>query len=125
MLNMFACYVAHQLKHEYGMNPLLVTWSPLKYTDIGLQNFDALSDSGFTAIRCTPDGRIHRKLARLCFDDDDLKRVAARKSLEPVDSSVGVNAGDGCSSGVKAGDTTAESVRCTLCGREPPRAELE
>ena len=64
-----SCYVAHQLKHEYGMDPLLVTWSPLKYTDIGLQNFDALSDSGFTAIRCTPDGQIHRKLARLCFEE--------------------------------------------------------
>ena len=24
-----SCYVAHKLKHEYGMNPLLVTWSPL------------------------------------------------------------------------------------------------
>ena len=64
-----SCYVAHQLKYEYGMNPLLVTWSPLKYTDIGIQNFDALCDSGFTAIRCTPDGQTHRTLARLCFEE--------------------------------------------------------
>lgn len=64
-----SCYVAHKLKHEYGMNPLLVTWSPLKYTEIGLQNFNALCDSGFTAIRCTPDGEIHRKLARLCLEE--------------------------------------------------------
>ena len=28
-------YVAHQMKYEFGMNPLAVTWSPLKYTDIG------------------------------------------------------------------------------------------
>ena len=64
-----SCYVAHKLKHEYGMNPLLVTWSPLKYTEIGLQNFNALCDAGFTAIRCTPDGEIHRKLARLCLEE--------------------------------------------------------
>ena len=32
-------FVAHKLKYEYGMNPLLVTWSPLQYTDIGIQNF--------------------------------------------------------------------------------------
>ena len=64
-----SCYVAHQLKYKYGMNPLLVTWSPLQYTDIGLDNFNALCDSGFTAIRCTPDGIIHRKLARLCLEE--------------------------------------------------------
>ena len=28
-------YVAHQLKYEFGMNPLTVTWSPLLPTDIG------------------------------------------------------------------------------------------
>ena len=28
-------YVAHQLKYKYNMNPLTVTWAPLKATDIG------------------------------------------------------------------------------------------
>ena len=56
----------HFLHH---MNPLLVTWSPLRYTEIGRQNFDALSDSGFTAIRCTPAGDVHRRLARLCLEE--------------------------------------------------------
>ena len=39
-------YVAHILKYKYNMNPLTVTWSPMKYTDIGRFNFDALTDSG-------------------------------------------------------------------------------
>ena len=30
-----SAYVAHQLKYQYNMNPLTVTWAPLKYTDIG------------------------------------------------------------------------------------------
>ena len=32
--------VAHQLKYKYKMKPLTVTWSPLKYTEIGKKNLD-------------------------------------------------------------------------------------
>ncbi len=31
-------YVAHMLKNKYGMNPLAVTWAPLKFTNHGRQN---------------------------------------------------------------------------------------
>ena len=62
-------YVAHQLRYKYGMNPLTVTWSPLEYTDIGFQNFQACIDAGFTNLLCTPNGRFQRKLARLCFEE--------------------------------------------------------
>ena len=64
-----SAYVAHELKFKYKMNPLLVTWSPLQYTDIGIKNFDALNDSGFTCIKASPNGKIQRKLARLCFEE--------------------------------------------------------
>ncbi|EME67444.1 N-acetyl sugar amidotransferase, partial [Paramagnetospirillum caucaseum] len=30
-----SAFVAHMLKHKYGMNPLTVTWAPHAYTDIG------------------------------------------------------------------------------------------
>ena len=62
-------YVAHQLRYKYGMNPLTVTWSPLKYTDIGFQNFESCIDSGFTNILCTPNGKFQKKLARLSFEE--------------------------------------------------------
>ena len=62
-------YVAHQLRYKYGMNPLTVTWSPLKYTDIGRQNFESSINAGFTNLLCTPNGRFQRKLARLCFEE--------------------------------------------------------
>ena len=61
--------VAHKLKYEYGMNPLLVTWSPLQYTDIGIKNFRSLCESGFVNVKSTPNGKIHRKLARLSFEE--------------------------------------------------------
>ena len=33
-----SCYVAHQLKHEYGMNPLLVTYNKHYNTELGIRN---------------------------------------------------------------------------------------
>ena len=51
------------------MNPLLVTWSPIKYTSIGMENFNSLNDSGFLNIKCSPNGILHRKLARLSFEE--------------------------------------------------------
>lgn len=62
-------YVAHQLKYKYGMNPLLITWSPLKYTDIGIENFDSLNNSGFSNLRFSPNGIMQSKLARLCLEE--------------------------------------------------------
>jgi N-acetyl sugar amidotransferase len=62
-------YVAHQLKTKYGMHPLTVTWAPFRYTDIGYQNFLNFVDSGFNNIIAYPNGRFHRKLARLSFEE--------------------------------------------------------
>lgn len=61
-------FVAHQLKHKYGMHPLCVTWSPFEYTDIGWKNVQNFVNSGFTNILGQPDGQLHRKLARLAFE---------------------------------------------------------
>lgn len=61
-------FVAHQLKHVYGMNPLCVTWTPFEWTDIGWQNLRAFHNSGYDLIIGQPDGQIHRKLARLAFE---------------------------------------------------------
>ncbi len=57
--------VAHKLKHEYGMNPLTVTWAPHLYTTIGWENFRALVDAGFDNVMGHPNGQMYRKLTRL------------------------------------------------------------
>lgn len=62
-------YVAHQLKTKYGMNPLTVTWAPFRYTGIGFQNFWNFADSGFSNLMAHQNGQVHRKLARLCFEE--------------------------------------------------------
>lgn len=60
-------FVAHQLKYKYGMNPLAVTWAPLKATVIGRQNLDAFIASGFNHILGTPNPQVTRKLTHLSF----------------------------------------------------------
>lgn len=64
-----SAFVAHQLKYRYGMNPLTVTWAPLLYTEIGWKNFQSLRDSGFTNVMASPNGRLHRQLARFSFEE--------------------------------------------------------
>ncbi len=63
-----SAYVAHQLKAEYGMHPLSVTWAPHIYTEIGWQNLQSFIHSGFDNILATPNGKIHRQLTRLAFE---------------------------------------------------------
>jgi len=58
-------FVAHQLKYHYGMNPLCVTWAPLRPTEIGRQNLDAFIAAGFDHIMGTPNPRVTRKLTGL------------------------------------------------------------
>jgi N-acetyl sugar amidotransferase len=60
-------FVAHQLKYHYGMNPLAVTWAPLKATDIGKQNLNAFINAGFNHVLGTPNPIITRKLTQLAF----------------------------------------------------------
>jgi len=60
-------FVAHQLKYKYGMNPLTVTWAPLKASAIGRQNLDAFIASGFNHVLGTPNPQVTKKLTHLSF----------------------------------------------------------
>ena len=62
-------YASHVLKYKYGMNPLTVTWAPHIYTEVGWRNFQAWLHSGFDNYLCTPNGRVHRTLTRLAFEN--------------------------------------------------------
>lgn len=63
-------FTAHILKYRYGMNPLTVTWAPHLYTDIGWKNFTNWSHiGGFDNILFTPNGKIHRLLTKLAFEN--------------------------------------------------------
>ncbi len=64
-----SAFVGHHLKHQYGMHPLTVTWAPFEYTGIGYRNLKKMIDSGFNNILIHPDGKFHRKLSRICFEE--------------------------------------------------------
>ena len=51
------------------MNPLTVTWAPHTYTDIGFKNFQKWIHSGFDNILFTPNGKVHRLLTKLAFEN--------------------------------------------------------
>lgn len=58
---------AHMLKYKYNMNPILVTWPPAIYTDIGRRNFDAWLYSGFANFTYNQNKKLHRFLTRNAF----------------------------------------------------------
>lgn len=62
-------FTAHVLKARYGMNPLTVTWSPHVYTDIGWRNLRSWIDAGLDNLLYSPNGRVHRLLTRLAFEN--------------------------------------------------------
>lgn len=60
-------FVSHLLKHEFGMNPLTVTWAPHAYTEIGRYNMDAWGQVGHDNMLFTPNPKVHATLTRLAF----------------------------------------------------------
>lgn len=65
-----SAYTSHVLKYKYGMNPLTVTWAPHVYTAIGWENFtNWMHVGGLDNILYTPNGRLHRLLTRLAFEN--------------------------------------------------------
>ena len=65
-----SAYASHLLKYKYGMNPLTVTWAPHLYTDIGWKNFNNwIHVGGFDNILFTPNGRLHKLLTKLAFEN--------------------------------------------------------
>jgi len=68
--------IAYRLKHEFGMNPLLVTFSPMLPNDVGNHNREALIRQGFDHLFFRPDQNVHRKLARRFFIERGNPKVA-------------------------------------------------
>src|SRR5438874_3432481 len=59
--------IAYKLKFEFGLNPLLVTFSPLMPTDVGVHNREALIQAGFDHVMVRPNSKVSQRLARRFF----------------------------------------------------------
>ncbi|HSL49113.1 MAG TPA: N-acetyl sugar amidotransferase, partial [Candidatus Deferrimicrobiaceae bacterium] len=51
------------------MNPLTCTWAPHIYTEVGWRNFQSWIHSGLDNYLHTPNGKVHRILTRLAFEN--------------------------------------------------------
>lgn len=68
--------IAYKLKFEFGMNPLLVTFSPQIPNEVGNHNREALIRLGFDHIFFRPDQKAHRNLSRRFFIERGNQKVA-------------------------------------------------
>ena len=59
--------IAHRLKFEFGLNPLLVTFSPLIPNEVGAHNREELLKLGFDQVMARPNQAVSRHLARRFF----------------------------------------------------------
>ena len=59
--------IAYRLKFEFGLNPLLVTFSPLMPNAIADHNREALIALGFDHIMVRPNSKVSRRLSRRFF----------------------------------------------------------
>lgn len=59
--------IAHRLKFEYGLNPLLVTFSPLVPNEVGIANREEFIKLGFDHLCVRPNQKVSRQLSRRFF----------------------------------------------------------
>ncbi len=68
--------IAMKLKFDFGLNPLLVTFSPLIINEIGEYNRNELSKLGFDTIFIKPNQKVAKKLAQRFFIERGNPKVA-------------------------------------------------
>lgn len=59
--------IAHKLKHLLGLNPLLVCYGQLIWTDVGRHNLQRVCDAGFDIHYWRVNQKVSRRLARRFF----------------------------------------------------------
>ncbi len=85
--------IAHRLKTEFGLNPLLVTFSPLIPNEVGRHNREELLKCGFDHLMIRPNQKVARQLARRFFIERGNPKVAwdAGVTAVPVRIAVQLN----------------------------------
>ncbi len=85
--------IAYRLKFEFGLNPLLVTFSPLIPNDVGNANREALIQLGFDHVFVRPNQRVMRHLSRRFFIERGNPKVAWDAGVNAVPLRMAVSLG--------------------------------
>lgn len=82
--------IAYKLKFEYGMNPLLVTFSPMIPNEVGNHNREALIKMGFDNLYFRANQKVQRKLAKRFFIERGNPKVEWDAGINAVPIQVAV-----------------------------------
>ena len=85
--------IAHKLKFEFGLNPLLVTFSPLIPNEVGAHNREEMLRLGFDHIMVRPNQRVSRRLARRFFVERGNPKVHWDAGINAVPVQIAVRFG--------------------------------
>ena len=85
--------IAYKLKFEFGLNPLLVTFSPMIPNEIGHHNREEMLQLGFDHLYLRPNPKILRHLAKRFFIERGNPKVAWDAGINTVPLQVAVNYG--------------------------------
>lgn len=82
--------IAHKLKFEFGLNPLLVTYSPMIPNEIGHHNREEMIQLGFDHVFFRANQKVLRHLARRFFIERGNPKVAWDAGINSVPVTVAV-----------------------------------
>ncbi len=85
--------IAYRLKFEFGLNPLLVTFSPLLPNAVGAHNREEMLKLGFDHLMVRPNQRVSRRLARRFFVERGNPKVHWDAGINAVPMQVAVDHG--------------------------------
>jgi N-acetyl sugar amidotransferase len=83
--------IAWRLKFEFGLKPLLVTFSPLIPNEVGSHNREQMIEAGFDHFMVRPNQKISRYLARRFFIERGNPKVHWDAGVNTVPIQVAVN----------------------------------
>lgn len=83
--------IAWKLKFEFGLNPLLVTFSPLIPNEIAEHNREEMLKAGFDHVLVRPNQKVARRLSQRFFRERGHPKVAWDAGINAVPIQVAVN----------------------------------
>ena len=83
--------IALKLKFNFGLNPLLVTFSPLIINEIGVHNREELLNKGFDSIFFRPNQNVARLLSKRFFIERGNPKVAWDAGINSVPVQVAIS----------------------------------
>ena len=82
--------IAYKLKFIFGLNPLLVTASPLMPNEIGAQNREEIIKLGFDNVFIRPNQKVSRYLARRFFIERGNPKIHWEASKEAIPMKIAI-----------------------------------